>query len=104
RLSEVPTALGGIRSSLLSAAETDQIPALRQIRKVAEQADVWAGINGDTGYFDTLISKANGVSDSLRNDLERAARGAQEAYAEFAGFLRAELADKAPTKDAVGEE
>lgn len=104
RMAGLPTALGGVRSSLLSAAEAGRTPALRQISKVAEQADVWAGMSGQTGFFDTLVSGAGDVPASLRADLERAARSAQEAYAEFAGFLRAELADKAPVKDAVGEE
>ncbi len=44
------------------------------------------------------------VPDSLRADLRHAAHTAQEAYAELAGFLRAELAPEAPTTDAVGED
>lgn len=104
RLAELPAALDGIRSSLLAAAEAGQAPALRQVTKVAEQAETWAGMSGHTGYFEGLVSGAQEIPDSLRADLDRTARGAQEAYAEFAGFLRAELADKAPTKDAVGED
>jgi len=112
RMTGVPGALDGVRASLLAAAEAGRVPAIRQISKVAEQAETWAGMSGD-GFFDTMISGA-GVSgagssgadlpQSLRGELEQAAATAQEAYAEFAGFLRAELAPQAPEKDPVGED
>ena len=41
--------------------------------------------------------------DALRTTCA-GARAAEEAFAEFAGFLRAELAPQAPAKDAVGED
>ncbi|EHK89131.1 hypothetical protein SZMC14600_01579 [Saccharomonospora azurea SZMC 14600] len=104
RMAGVPDALDGVRASLLTAVEAGQAPALRQVTKVAEQAELWAGLSGDTGYFETLVSKADGVPDSLKEQLGKAAREAQESYAELAGFLRAELAPEAPTKDAVGED
>ncbi|EID55614.1 DUF885 domain-containing protein [Saccharomonospora xinjiangensis] len=104
RMATVPAALDGFRASMLAAVEAGNTPALRQVTKVAEQADVWAGLSGGTGYFETLIGKADGVPDSLKEKLGRAAREAQEAYAELAGFLRAELAPAAPVKDAVGED
>ncbi len=107
RLSRVPGALDGVRTSLLAAAEAGRAPALRQISKVAEQAEVWAGLSGGTGYFETLVAGADGVEgvpETLRADLRHAAHTAQEAYAELAGFLRAELAPEAPTTDAVGED
>src|SRR5699024_5163327 len=43
RLHNLPTALDGVRTSLLAAAEADRAPALRQISVVAEQAETWAG-------------------------------------------------------------
>lgn len=107
RMSRVPAALDGVRASLLAAAEAGRVSALRQVTKVAEQADYWAGMSGRTGYFEQLAAGADrteGVFDSLKEKLRNAARQAQEAYAELAGFLRAELAPKAPSKDAVGEE
>src|SRR5690606_16426932 len=107
RMSRVPAALDGVRASLLAAAEAGRVSALRQVTKVAEQADYWAGMSGRTGYFEQLAAgaaRSEGVSDSLKEKLRNAARQAQEAYAELAGFLRAELAPKAPSKDAVGEE
>ncbi|GAA5159956.1 DUF885 domain-containing protein [Amycolatopsis dongchuanensis] len=101
RLHKVPVAVDGIRASLLAAAEAGNAPALRQVTKVAEQAETWAGLGGEKGFFDSLV--ANGP-EALRKDLEHGARSAQEAYAELAGFLRAELAPKARVKDAVGED
>jgi uncharacterized protein (DUF885 family) len=104
RMAGMPTALEELRASLLASAEAGRVAALRQIAKVAEQAEQWAGLSGGEGYFRTLAASATDVPESLRGDLEHFAHEAQEAYAELAGFLRAELAPQAPTKDAVGEE
>ena len=104
RLGKVATALDGVRASLLVAADAGNAPALRQVTKVAEQAETWAGLSGEKGFFSGLVSAAEGVPGSLRSDLEHVARSAQEAYAELAGFLRAELAPKARVKDAAGED
>ncbi|HEY0500030.1 MAG TPA: DUF885 domain-containing protein [Kutzneria sp.] len=92
RMRQVPAALAGIRASLLAAADAGRVSALRQVAKVAEQCETWAGLAGTPGFFSTLA----GPTDI--------ARAAEEAFAEFAGFLRAELAPLAPTKDAVGED
>ncbi|MBK1786147.1 DUF885 domain-containing protein [Prauserella cavernicola] len=104
RMAKVPAALDGVRSSLLTAVEAGNAPALRQIGKVAEQAEVWAGLSGDAGFFVTMAEGAPELPETLRAELGRAANTAQEAYAELAGFLRAELAPQAPTKDAVGQD
>lgn len=104
RLAKVPQALDGVRASLLAAARAGNVAALRQVSKVAEQAEVWAGLRGETGFFDTLVKSARDVPESLREELRRDASAAQEAYAELAGFLRAELAPLAPAQDAVGED
>jgi uncharacterized protein (DUF885 family) len=104
RLAKVPAALDGVRASLLRAADEGHVSALRQIAKVAEQAETWAGLGTGPGFFTTFVAGASEVSEALRGELDKAARSAQEAYAELAGFLRAELAPRAPTKDAVGED
>jgi uncharacterized protein (DUF885 family) len=104
RLAKVPWALDGLRASLLTAADNGRVSALRQVAKVADQAETWAGLHGEDGFFTTLVAGAKNVSEDLRGELDRAARVAQEAYAELAGFLRAELAPLAPAKDAVGEQ
>ena len=102
RLGKVAAALDGVRASLLAAADAGNAPALRQVTKVAAQAETWAGLGGETGFFESLV--AQDVPDSLRSELDTGARAAQEAYAELAGFLRAELAPKSRVKDAVGED
>ncbi|GLY66261.1 DUF885 domain-containing protein [Amycolatopsis taiwanensis] len=104
RLAKVPASLDGVRASLLAAANAGNAPALRQVKKVAEQAETWAGLGGGEGFFQTLVAGARTVPETLRAELERGAHAAQEAYAELAGFLRAELAPLARVKDAVGEE
>lgn len=101
RLAKVAEALDGVRASLLSAADAGNAPALRQVTKVADQAETWAGLKGEKGFFESLVA---GAPEALRADLEHGARSAQESYADLAGFLRAELAPKARTKDAVGED
>jgi uncharacterized protein (DUF885 family) len=107
RMAKIPTAMDSVRSALLASADAGRVAALRQVGKVAEQCETWAGLHGERGYFETLVAgarSAEGVSDALHAELAHHAHGAQEAFAEFAGFLRAELAPLAPSKDAVGEE
>lgn len=107
RLSRVPDAVEGIKESLRGAASRGQVSALRQVTKVAEQCDTWSGAAGGSSYFADLATGAyevDGVSDALRSQLDAAAGGAAAAYASLAGFLRDELAQRAPAKDAVGED
>jgi uncharacterized protein (DUF885 family) len=104
RLGEIPAALAGLRTGLLSAADAGHVAALRQVAKVAEQCDTWAGLKDEAAYFTQLVAGAEKHGDAVKADLARGARAADEAFAEFAGFLRAELAPKAPVKDAVGED
>ncbi|WIV56967.1 DUF885 domain-containing protein [Amycolatopsis nalaikhensis] len=104
RIAEVPKALAGIRGGLLTAADAGRVSALRQVAKVAEQCETWAGLKDEKGYFAELVGGAASQAEALKADLTHNARAAEEAFAEFAGFLRAELAPKAPVKDAVGED
>ncbi|MGW4484625.1 DUF885 domain-containing protein [Amycolatopsis sp. NPDC004368] len=105
RLRGVPEALAGMRASLLTAADAGRVSALRQVAKVAEQCETYAGLGEGPSFFSGLVGNAgSSVSAALSGDLQAGARAADEAFAEFAGFLRAELAPKAPAKDAVGED
>ncbi|WP_410876245.1 DUF885 domain-containing protein [Nocardia sp. A7] len=104
RLAGVPEALAGVRASLLVAAERGQISALRQVIKVAEQADAWAGPGTDTGFFTKFVAAADGVDGAPLAQLRQGAHAAERAYAALAEFLRAELMPDAPAKDAVGEQ
>ncbi|TDC95152.1 DUF885 domain-containing protein [Saccharopolyspora aridisoli] len=104
RLSAMPEAVLGLRAGLTEAAAAGNVSAARQVRKVAEQCDIWSGRNGEESFFAAMVGRAQGIEDSLRRELETAAESAAEAYAGLADFLRGDLLPKAPVKDAVGEE
>ncbi len=105
-----PPALDGVRGLAAGGGRGGQgFRAASRSPRSPNRADYWAGMSGRTGYYRAarlpVPTAAEGVSDSLKEEAARtAARQAQEAYAELGGFLRAELAPRAPAKDAVGEE
>ncbi|MEO6082516.1 MAG: DUF885 domain-containing protein, partial [Umezawaea sp.] len=103
RLAAMPNAVANLRSGLSYAADRGKTAALRQVTKVAEQCDTWSGRRGGKSFFAGMVEGAQ-VDAALRTDLEKGAAAAAEAYADLAAFLRDDLAGKAPTKDAVGEE
>ncbi|MCE7012018.1 DUF885 domain-containing protein [Kibdelosporangium philippinense] len=98
KLAKVPAAIEGIKESLLDAANRNQLAALRQVSKVAEQCETWSGAKGES-FFAKFIEDA----PEQTTELETAARQASDAYADLARFLRG-ISDKAPKKDAVGED
>jgi uncharacterized protein (DUF885 family) len=102
RLAAVPDTLAGYRSALADSAGNGIVSALRQVERTAGQCDTWSGADGSPSYFDTLVSGASGVSESLRAELDSAARAAAKAYGELATFLRETIAPVAPAEDAVG--
>ncbi|MFD3510141.1 DUF885 domain-containing protein [Nocardia sp. NPDC058666] len=104
RLAGVPEALAGVRASLLVGVRRGQICALRQVVKVAEQADTWAGAAGKEGFFSTFVAAAEELDGAPLTDLRQGALAAERAYAELADFLRSELVPIAPVTDAVGEQ
>jgi uncharacterized protein (DUF885 family) len=104
RLAAVPGTLDGYRSALLHSADRGLVSALRQVRRAAQQCDVWAGADGRHSFFATLVAGAEGVPESLRAELDAAAHAAGEAYGELAGFLRERIAPRARAEDAVGEQ
>jgi uncharacterized protein (DUF885 family) len=103
RLSAMPDAIANLRAGLGHAADKGKVSALRQVTRVAEQCDTWSGLRGGKSFFASMVEGAK-VDDGVRTDLEKGVKAASEAYADFAVFLREDLAAKAPTKDAVGEE
>ncbi|WNV83574.1 DUF885 domain-containing protein [Umezawaea sp. Da 62-37] len=103
RLAAMPDAVAKLRAGLSYAADKGQTAALRQVTKVADQCDTWSGRRGGRSFFANLVDGAQ-VDAALRTDLEKGATAASEAYGDLAAFLRDDLATKAPTKDAVGEE
>ncbi|MGH3914760.1 MAG: DUF885 domain-containing protein [Pseudonocardiaceae bacterium] len=107
RLSRVPDALRGLRASLLAAADAGNAVAVRQVRRVAQQCDTWAGSSGPTSFFGTLVAGADrteGVTPALGADLRAGVAAAAAGYAETARFLREELAPRARERDAVGSD
>ncbi|WP_156758303.1 DUF885 domain-containing protein [Actinokineospora pegani] len=101
RLSAVPECLEGYEASLRAAAARGDVPALRQVVKVAEQCRTWAGLSGARSFFAGL---ADGAGELAGPDLAAGVAAAERAYADLAGFLTSELAPAAPAEDAVGED
>jgi uncharacterized protein (DUF885 family) len=106
RLSHVPATVAQLRRTILEAAEHGHVAAREQILEVAKQCDMWTSPDGDDFWpgLARRIRAANDLPDSLNQDLERAGAAARDATADFARFLRDELAPKGRDKQAVGRE
>ncbi len=104
RMAAVPEAVRGLRAGLLEAARNGNVSAARQVTRVAEQCDAWAGRGNRKSFFDSLAERAEGVPEQLREELRAGAGAAAEAFGELADFLRTDLLPVAPAKDAVGAE
>jgi uncharacterized protein (DUF885 family) len=105
RLRAVPGAMAGYRTSLEAGLEHGRAAARRQAFVVAEQCATWAG-NGDGGWFMGFVAGAveAGVSESLRGDLDAAAREAGNAYGRLGAWLTDAYAPRATETDASGDE
>ena len=103
RMAAVPAALAGYRQSLNFAAERGKVVAVRQVDKCAEQCAIYAGGDGNPGFFSRLAASA-GRDGALGAALADGAQAADAAYGELGRFLTEELRGRAPAKDAVGEE
>lgn len=103
RMAAVPEALRGYRESLLEGVRRDRVSAVRQIDKCAEQCDTYSGTTGGGGFF-TGLAAESGRTGRLGDELTAAAGAADRAYAELGGFLRTELRQHAPERDAVGRD
>jgi uncharacterized protein (DUF885 family) len=104
RLAAVPRALRQFRQTLLAEAGRGHVAARRQMTEVAAQCDAWLDPDGDD-FFADLCRRAvlaGPVGDALRSDLDRGASDAAAATAEFASFLRTDLAPLGRAEDAVG--
>jgi len=107
RLHAVPKALGQYAETLREAASDGRVAALRQVNEVAKHCDNWNGASGDdfwAGLVGRLTVDGKPVDGDTAKRLEAGAAAARQATANFASFLRDELAAKAPEKDAVGRE
>jgi uncharacterized protein (DUF885 family) len=103
RMRALPESFGGYVESLREGVRRGRVSAIRQVDKCAEQCDTYSGAGDGDGYF-TSIAKASGCTGALASELADAATTAEAAYADLASFLRSELRQHAPAKDAVGRE
>jgi uncharacterized protein (DUF885 family) len=106
RMAAVPHALTQSRTALLEAAAHGHVASRTQLLEVAKQCDIWVSVAGDDFWpgLARRVEEAGPVSDGLRDDLERGAAAARQATADFARFLREELAPLGREKQAVGRE
>src|SRR4051794_14214728 len=98
RMARVPEAYRGFRESLEEGGRRGLFVAPRQVRTVVSQLDEWlAG-----PYYAGFVASG---PESLRPDLDRAARAADEAVAEIRDYLRDDYGPRTEgTPDAVGRE
>lgn len=102
RLAAVPVAIDGYVETLRLGIERGVVPAVRQVREVAEQARRTARADG---FFPTFVEGAARIAgDALRRELDANAAGAASAYDRLAEFLERELAPRAGNEDAVGRD
>ncbi len=101
RLKNVRASLETWRGALLITAAEHELPATRHVLGVADQADTIAG--GAFSEFAQRCAAATGV-DLESSGLRAAAQDAEAAYADIATWLRTDLAPKASTTEASGEE
>lgn len=105
RLSRVAQALEGYVETLHVGVERGTVPAKRQVREVAAQAEKLAASDG---FFAELaergVTSRASVPEALADDLRRHAAEAAEAYDRFRSYLVDELEPHAPERDAVGRD
>jgi uncharacterized protein (DUF885 family) len=102
RMAAVPDAYRQLAATLLDAARQGRPPARLQVEEVAKQCAGWA--EPGNAFYPGLAGRLTGVPDSLRGELDAAARQATAATAGLAAFLRHELLPLARDKDACGTE
>ncbi|HTJ72161.1 MAG TPA: DUF885 domain-containing protein [Actinospica sp.] len=101
RMAEVPRAYRQLGQTLLDAARAGRRPAHRQVVEVAKQCAGWT--RPGEGVYAGLVGTL-GASGTLKDELDAAARSAEQATAELGEFLTRELLPLAVAEDAVGRE
>lgn len=101
-LDHVPVALDQYAATLRWSAERGWTAPARQAEVVAAQCETWVDPRRDDFYRGLVAGYAG--DGSLRRRLDTAAVTASRATADFATFLRSELAELAPRDDAVGRD
>ncbi|MEU4781343.1 DUF885 domain-containing protein [Micromonospora sp. NPDC023633] len=98
-LRRVPAALGQYAETLRRSAGRGHLVARRQVLAVADQCTAW--VTSDD-FYGRLV--AGGPDGTLAGELAAGARSAAAATADFAAFLRTELAPRATDVDGVGRD
>src|ERR1700733_6230052 len=102
RMAEGPRAYRQLSVTLREAARDGRAAARRQVEEVAGQCAAW--VRPGDSFYSGLAGRLTGVPDSLRSELDAAARAATAATAELGAFLDRELMPLAPERDACGPE
>ncbi len=102
RMAAVPDAYRQLCATLLDAARKGRPPARLQVEEVAKQCAAWA--EPGNAFYAGLAERLTGVPDSLRGELDAAAREATAATAGLGAFLSREMLPLARDKDACGPE
>jgi uncharacterized protein (DUF885 family) len=79
RMAAVPEAYRQFSRTLLDAARNGRPPARLQVEEVARQCANWS--NPEDSFYSGLVEQLTGVPDSLRGELDAAARAATAATA-----------------------
>ena len=101
RFDQVRQSIDSWRSTVVASAAAGELPAVRHVLGVADQAQTTA--DGAFVEFATRVAESASI-DIGSSGLRSAAEGAQLAYAELADWLRSEVAPLAGHHEACGEE
>jgi uncharacterized protein (DUF885 family) len=106
RMAGVPAALAQAQRTLRESAAHGHLSSRHQMLAVAQQCDTWVAADGDDFWpgLAGRVAAATALPDTLVDDLERGAAVARQATADFARFIRDEMAAIAPERQAVGRE
>ncbi len=107
RLEKVPETVRTYRRTLETGVSRGLTASKRQTAGCAEQAHTWSGQSGGTSFFGGIADQfeQTGLEHStLQSDLERAARSANEAYANLAAYLESDYMNSAVEQDGVGRD
>ncbi|MFI6078316.1 DUF885 domain-containing protein [Actinoplanes sp. NPDC051343] len=102
RLNDMPRALEQYKTTLRTEAEAGRVSPRAQMLAVAEQCDAWTDPDRDD-FYRGLAGRLT-ADGALTAELTRGADAATAATADFAEFLRLELAPQGREKEAAGLE
>jgi uncharacterized protein (DUF885 family) len=102
RLNDIPRALEQYKTTLRAEADAGRVSPRAQMLAVAEQCDAWTDPDRDD-FYRGLAGRLTAEA-ALAAELIQGADAATAATADFAEFLRRELAPKGRDKEAAGLE